>query len=415
VGTRVRWAEYTELAAIFFLQAMATGMWMVPLSRVLEAHGLAALRPFAFATSATAAFISPLIFGAMADRQASPTRVLRWLASASAIAMSVATWSIGTGYPAGTVLLLIQVYAICAAPTGSIATTIVFSMLQDSQRQFGPIRAIATFGWMCGCWLISALNADASTLAGYSGAVAWLGLAVFTRFLPSVPPPAASGKVTLKERLGWDALVLLRNHDHRVVFITAALFNIPLAAFYPFTPAHLRQLGLTHTSAWMSLGQITEIVAMLGLAGLFARWRLKWIFAGGLAVGVLRYALCCLDGKTWVLLGVTLHGASFTLFYITSQIYLNERVDPAWRGRAQALFWLMSGGVGSLLGYLGTGFWLRLSTHQGVTHWPVFWGGLSLAICAVFVFFLIAYHGRGGFLIAKPSRTTQPPQPSPPR
>ena len=62
-------------------------MWFVPLSSVLAAHGLAHIRPYAFATSGVAAFVSPLLFGAVADRHASPVKVLRWLAIATAIAI----------------------------------------------------------------------------------------------------------------------------------------------------------------------------------------------------------------------------------------------------------------------------------------------------------------------------------------
>ena len=388
-------AEYGELAALFFFQAMALGMWMVPLSRVLAAHGLPQLRAYAFATLAVAAFISPLLFGAMADRHVSPVQVLRWLAVASGSAMAVVSWSIGHGWPTGVILAMVQVFSICASPTGSIATTIVFSRLRDSPREFGPVRAVATFGWMCGCWLVSGLGADASTLSGYGGAVVWLVLGLFNYLLPSVPPPAAVGPVTWRERMGWDALGLLKHHDHRVVFITTALFSIPLAAFYPFAPAHLHQLGFQRTSAWMSLGQVTEILAMFSLAGLLTNWRLKWILGGGLIVGLLRYGLCTLNGRLPVLAGVTLHGFSFTLFYITAQIYLNERIDPAWRARAQALMSMMNAGVGNLLGYLGTGFWLEACTRGGRTDWSSFWGGLSIVVLLVLSYFLLAYHGQG--------------------
>jgi MFS family permease len=400
-NTKVRWPEYGELAGLFFLQAMATGMWMVPLGRVLSAHGLAEIRAPAFATSAVAALLSPLVFGAMADRHAAPVRVLRWLSMASAVGMALATTSISRGWASWVVLVLIQVYAVCAAPTGSLASTIVFSRLHDSQRQFGPIRAVATFGWMCGCWLISALGADSSPLAGYTGAIAWLLLGFFTHLLPSVPPPPVPGGVTWRQRLGWDALALLRNPDHRVVFVTVALFNVPLAAFYPFAPQHLKQLGFERTSAWMTLGQVTEVMTMVTLAGLFASLRLKWIFVAGLSVGILRYALCALDERFWMLAGVTLHGLSFTLVFITAQIYLNERVAREWRARAQALMWLLSGGVGNLVGYLGSGYWLRASTRVGLTHWGQFWGGLAGVMVLVLCYFVWAYHGQGGGLRRK--------------
>jgi nucleoside transporter len=390
----IRQAEYFELMGLFFIQWMAMSVWFVPLSSVLDAHGLNAIKPFAFATSAIAAFVSPLIFGAMADRHASPVKVLRGLTTATALAMLLATWSIKQHWPAGVVLLLIQLLMLCSAPTASICTSIVFARLKNSQREFGPIRATGTFGWMCGCWLVSALNADSSALAGFTGVVVWLALAAFTFFLPNVPPPEVVGRVTLKQRMGWDALVLLKNPDHRVVFITAALFNIPLAALFPFMPPNLQQLGLQHTSAWMSLGQVSEIIAMFTLAGMFARWRLKWIFAAGLGFGLLRFGLCALNTKAWLLLGLSLHGFSYAFYFITAQIYLDERVDAAWRTRAQALFSLMTSGVGNLAGYLGTGWWFTVCAKSGATQWPMFWGGLSLSVAIVAIYFLTAYHGK---------------------
>ena len=35
----IRRAEYAELIALFFLQGAASGMWLVPLSAMLDAHG----------------------------------------------------------------------------------------------------------------------------------------------------------------------------------------------------------------------------------------------------------------------------------------------------------------------------------------------------------------------------------------
>jgi MFS family permease len=377
---------------------MALAMWFVPLTRVLDTHGMQAIRPFAYATTALAAFVSPLIFGALADRHAAPVRVLRGLAIATAAAMALASTAIQLRWNVWLVLALIQLHALCSSPAWSISNTIVFSRLHDAKRQFGPIRAMATLGWMAGCWIVSALGADASTLSGYAGAVAWLVLASFTLLLPHVEPPKLERKITLRERLGLDALALLKIRDHRVVFITAALFAIPLAGFYPYSPPQLRELGLVRTTAWMSLGQVTEIIAMVWLGALMLRWRLKWLFVLGLSFGVIRFALTALGGKAWVLAGVTLHGFSFTLVFITAQIYLDERVDPAWRARGQALMTLMNSGVGNLLGYLGSGLWFGICLAHRQGGWPLFWTGLSAASGAVLIYFLIAYRGVGSGL-----------------
>lgn len=392
---RLPWLVYAELTALFFMQGAALGMWFVPLTNVLDAHGLHAIKPYAFATTGIAAFISPLFFGAMADRHASPLKVLRGLALATAGTMTLASYVIGRGGNPWLAVFAIQLHALCSSPAWSIAATVVFSRLRDARREFGPIRAVATLGWMAGCWLVSALNADASTRAGYCGAAAWLIVAGVTFIVPGKDPLRATGALTLRERFGLDALTLLKNSDHRVVFITAALFNISLAAFYPYTPPHLRDLGFTHTASWMTLGQLTEIVAMLGLARLLTRWRLKWIITAGIGIGVVRFALCALDERAWLLFGLTLHGASYTLVAITAQIYLEQRIDPAWRARAQALMSLMVGGVGNLAGYLGAGWWFAKTTRAGGHDWPVFWWGFAAATGVVGAYFLTAYRGRG--------------------
>lgn len=374
---------------------MAMGMWFVPLGSVLHAHGYGEYRPVIFATSGISAFISPLIFGALADRHFAPVRVLRWLGLATGVAMLLATAAIGAGLPWYWVLAVCQLHSLCGAPTFSLTTVIVLARLKDSKREFGPLRAMATGGWMAGCWLVSALGADTTTSAGYAGAMIWLFVVAFTWAIPAIPPPKQPGLHTWRERLGLDALVLLKNRDHRVVFIAAAIFNIPLCAFYPYTPQHLTDLGMGHTTAWMSLGQVTEIIAMFLMAALLARWRLKWIFAAGIAAGIVRYAFCALDTRAAVLIGITLHGFAFALFFITGQIYLDQRIDPSWRARAQALWQLVTTGFGNTAGYLACGAWFLACKVEGGVQWPAFWSGLALSIFIILPWFLYAYRGRG--------------------
>jgi MFS family permease len=394
-------AVFLGSGPLFFIQWMAAAAWTVPLSLVLKAHGLGQIIPYAFATSALASFVSPLIFGAMADRHFAPVRVLRWLALASMTAVILTSTAIQYRCNPCLVLALIQLYALCTAPTTSISTAIVMSTMNDPRSQFGPVRAMGTLGWMAGGWLISLLSADASPLAGLTCAATWLGLAAFTLTLPHVEPPENSQHLSWHERLGLDALTLLRQRDHRVVFLVTTLISIPMQAFYQFTPIALRDAGFTRVSAWTTLGQTTELVAMFSLGALFLRWRVKWILALGLFFAVLRFAFCAVNGKLWLLGGVMVHGVNYALVFATAAIYVNERVDPAWRARAQALLSLLNGGVGNLIGALGTGWWFAAcTTHAGsekslgTTNWPVFWGGLSAASAAVLIYFLVAYRGR---------------------
>jgi MFS family permease len=387
----LRKAEYFELLVLFFIQGAAMAVWFVPLGLILDAYGLHSIKPLAFAASAVAAFISPLMFGAMADRHVPPAKVLRWLALATSASTILVSTAIKNHCHSWLILSLIQIFYFSYAPMFSISSALVLARLRNARKEFGPVRCMATIGWMAGCLLVSALNLDTSAFAGYVGAVLWLAVAGFTRFLPALEIPQSVQNLTWHERLGLDALKLLRNHDTRVIFITTTLFNIPLAAFYPYAPTHLHDLGLTHTSAWMCLAQGSEIIAMFSIGGLLLKWNLKWIFACGLGFGVARFAFSAFDTGPSLLLGVFLHGASFTLVFVIAQIYLEQRINPAWRTRAQALLSLMNGGVGNLIGYLGTGWWFTECTHPTGTNWTFFWGGLALTVGLVMIYFLLAY------------------------
>lgn len=389
----LRRAEYAELIVLFFVQGAALGMWFVPLSAVLSANGLESIRPFAFATSALAAFISPLVFGAVADRHVSPVKVLRGLSLATAVTMALAGTAIQLHWRPWLVLAVIQIHALCSAPNFSISSAIVFARLADAQREFGPVRSLATIGWMFGALVVGLLSADTSARASYLGAGTWLVVCAFTYWLPALETPTSAEHLSWRERLGLDALTLLKNPDHRVVFIIAALANIPIAGFYPYAPPHLEALGFKHTSAWMSLAQTTEVIAMFSIGAMLTFWRLKWVFVVGLGFGVARFALSALNTRATLLAGIILHGASFAFVYITAQIYVDQRIAPVWRARAQALLTLMSSGVGNLLGYLATGWWFARCATSGSAQWPTFWGGLSAGMGLVLAYFLIAYRG----------------------
>lgn len=383
-----------KLALLFFFTAMPMGMWNVPLANIYAAYGREHLVPWVLATSAVAAFISPLFVGALADQKMSPTLLLRWLSLATGAALALTCASLAWDWDDGMVLLCAQIQALVATPVWSITSSIVFSQLQTPTKQFGPLRACATFGWMAGCWIVSfVLHADASLVAGFTASGLWILVMGLSWTLPMIQPGDIQGKRTFRQILGLDALDLLKNRDHRVVFITAALYSIPLAAFYPYTARHLKDLRVENISAVISLAQTTEVLTMLLLAGVLARFRLKWVFLSGITICVFRYALNSLDTQAWIMVGTTLHGFAFTLYFITTQIYLEERIDRKWRVRAQALLYLLMSGVGNLIGYLGGGWWHAYCTHSDITNWSLFWKGESALTAAVCLFFAFAYRG----------------------
>jgi len=390
-------SSFLSLAVFFFFQWCATGMWNVPFSNILKAAGLASFIAPAFACSATAAFISPLLVGSLADRGFSPVKLLRGLFWLSGLMLGFAFLAIDRGWGGTALLVGMQLHALCVSPTTSLVATIALAEFRQPSQQYGPLRLWGTIGWItAGCIVSWVLAADASPVSGYVSAAMFISLGFATYALPTQKLASAGGARNWKELLGLDALQLLRNRDHRTILISVTLFGIPVAAYYPYTPLHLSALGFAHPSATLSIGQISEVTALLLLAGLTRRIRLKWVLLGGLLFGVMRYGLFALDTPAALLVGISLHGACFAFYNITAQIYLAERVEPVMRARAQALFSMLTNGVSNLLGYLGTGWLFQLtSTSAGGARWPLFWSLLCAATVAVAVYFSCNYQGAG--------------------
>lgn len=390
--------ERFKLAALFFMTAHALALWSVTFSKVLKAYGYEDIIPYVGNTSVTAslaAIVSPLMVGALADQRYSSERVLRWLCLGAGTFMALMFYAIQQHWHWAVVVGLAQLLALWAMPSFGLSTSLVISRLSRPREQFGPLRAAATLGWIVAGVMISlVLQADSSVASGYASAIAWVLLIGITYTLKPVPPPGSKEQRTLVDTLGLEAWTLLKDPNHRVVFVGAALYNMPLAAFYQFTPLHLDARGSSHAGLNMSIGQIMEVVGLLSLASLLTRFRLKWLFLAGIGCGALRYVLFAMDSLGTLRAGIFMHGMLFTLFFMTAQIYLEQRIPAAMRARAQALLSLMMSGIGNLFGSLGCGWWWHACTKNDVTDWRLYWTGLTAVIGVIFLWFAISYKGR---------------------
>lgn len=385
-----------SLAVLFFLQAAAMAAYTLPFANVLRLYGLGEFIVFAFCAGGVAAFISPMIVGSLADRSFPAERLLAGLSLSSAALLALVFWSVENRWGPGWFFVFMGAFALCNSPSFGLITSIVLARLSDPRREFGPLRVWATWGWMIASFGVSwVLRADHSPRSGYGAACVLLILGIFSLFLTPTPP-VVSGRTPrrIRDFFGWEALGLLKHPDHRLIFLTSAVFSALLSTFYRYSPPHLTDNGVRYPSAVMGTAQVAEGVAMFALAGLLLRFRLKWVLLAGLLLGVLRLALMATDANRWMYLSVLLHGPVFVLFYPASQIYLEQRVDVRLRTQGQSLLTLLNSGVGNLSGYLLIELWHRHCTAGGETDWTRFWA-LPAAVCALLAAcFAVFYEGR---------------------
>lgn len=395
VGTKLGRGGSWWIAVAFFLISVAPGMWLPCLPNVLDTRGMKWVLPYAFAVAPAVALISPMIFGSMADYRFSAQKLMGVLSIVGAGFLAMAFISIDLGWGPWAYLAFQTMNALTAAPMWSLLSTTAFANLDNADKSFPLYRVWGTFGWIAAGVTVSLLGWDSSAMTGVAAAGVRVLLGFVCFLMPDTPPQGdlGHGKPSWKKYLGLDALVMFKNPSMRVFLLTSVLFAIPLGAFYMYTPILLRTLADPHPAASMTLGQLTEILAMLMLSGMLARGKLKWVLVASLFVGLLRYILFAIGSSTggliWIWLGIAMHGPCYTFFYVTGQMLVDKRVRPAMRGQAQALLSTLAG-VGGFAGSLLCGWYF--GKVMGIPGgWTIYWLGLAVAVLGCGVYFTLCY------------------------
>jgi nucleoside transporter len=243
-------------------------------------------------------------------------------------------------------------HMLCFYPTLALSNSIAMRHVQDTERQFPLIRVFGTIGWIVAGLSLTFLLWDTKVQMFYLAGGAALLLGIVSFFLPSTPP-TSSGKVGIRQVLGLDALVMLKDRSYLVFLLSSTLICIPLAFYYQITSRVVEMVGLP-IGQTMSYGQMSEIFFMLVMPFFFKRLGVKWMLAIGMACWVLRYALFAFGAPEqviWmILVGVIVHGICYDFFFVTGQIYTDKKAPEAIRGQAQGMLVLFTLGIGMLIG-----------------------------------------------------------------
>ncbi len=376
---------------------MTPGFWVPALTNILKARGMSGWVGLAFMVGPLCALISPLIGGALADQRVAANRLFAWSSFVSAAVLLGAFAALDLAWNPWWFIGLLGAYSLFSAPSWGLLATISLSHLPHGERQYPLVRMGATLGWMAAGLITSlAMHADTSPTAGYASAVTRLASGVVALLLPHTPPLGRG--LNWKSRLGLDAFVLLKQRDHAVFFAVTLLFSIPITCFYMYAPEMLENLGDRHTTATMTMAQVTEVAAMLLVGSAMMRYSVKAILLWGLGLSVLRFGMSAYAGASgmiqWHIAGIALHGMCYTFYFITAQVFLDRRVEPGLRGQAQGLLALVSGGLGPLAGAKVCAYFHDRFVHNG-QGWVSFWQAIAAMIAICFVIFALFYRGLG--------------------
>jgi nucleoside transporter len=339
-----------KLSVMMFLEYFVWGAWYVTMGTWLGSIGFSGEQiGLTYGTTALAAMISPFFVGMIADRFFATQRLLAILHALGGLAILYAS----TLTAFGPLYSVILVHTLFYMPTLALTNSLSFRQMRDPGREFPPVRVLGTIGWIIAGLVVGTLGVEATSRPLQLAAFGSFALAAFCLVLPHTPPQK-TGRVRVRDVLGLDALALLKDRSFAVFVLGSFLVCIPLQFYYAFANPFLNELGVTNAAGKMTMGQMSEIVFMLLMPWFFRRLGVKNLLLVGMAAWVARYALFAHgnnEAYVWMLYaGILLHGICYDFFFVTGQIYVDQKAPGNVRAAAQGFITFVTYGVGMLIG-----------------------------------------------------------------
>ncbi|MEM6646557.1 MAG: MFS transporter [Bacteroidota bacterium] len=391
-----------RLSVMMLLQYFIWGAWAPTLGNYMTQIDMGDQINWAYSLGPICAIIAPFFLGMVADRFFDSEKVLGVLCVIAGAAMMAMPSFAGTPL----FLTLLFIHALCYFPTLGLTASLAFSHMTNPGKEFPIVRVFGTIGWIIAGLLIGwGLQADSTPTPLYVGGAAAVLLGVYSFTLPKTPPPSRGQKTSWQQLLGVDALKALNSRSLITFMVAATLIFIAFGTYFPYAPVFFKtlntELGLSwfeNPSVEMSFGQISELFFMLLIPLLFARLGVKWMLILGMLAWVARFTLfagASISGTVWMLLlGILIHGICYDFFFVTGQIYIDQKTAPALRGQMQGLLVLLTQGVGFFLGTQLSGAFVNTYGTNGVLalpDWQLFWGLFAGATAVFTILFFVAF------------------------
>jgi MFS family permease len=433
-----------RLSIMMFLQYFVWGIWLPMLGQRLGKNDLnldVNAIGWIYTVYGFGAILGPFIVGQLADRYFATEKVMA-LAHALGGALLIATAYFSTFLP---IFVLLFIYCNLYMPTMALSNSITFRSLGEANQSYFPgIRLWGTIGWIA-AGLSFAAYLDYNGLGFYQSffdlfgqhaaferflswwrsavvpalkplfAIAWVGepsfrdclriaglvsvvYAIYCLTLPHTPPvPAKESDPVDKKSAILESLELMRFRSFAVLITVSGLIGIMLAFYFACENFFLEAIGIQprNIGAFMTLGQIAEVVVMALVPVAVAKLGVKNTMLIGASAWALRFGLSAYGQPQWLMIAtIALHGFAFGFFFVVGQMFVDRAASADIKASAQNFFVFAVYGLGTILGSVLTGWVRGLNTRTvdgiAVENWRGIWlGPFVLTIVCIIAFGLL--------------------------
>ncbi|HEY0264536.1 MAG TPA: MFS transporter [Granulicella sp.] len=385
-----------RLSIMMFLEYFIWGAWYVTLGTWLAAlHFNGSEIGVAAGATSIGAIVAPFFVGLVADRFFATQKILAVLHLLGGCLL------LATAQQKGFVSLyvLVLLYCLCYMPTLALTNSLALRQMTDTKQEFGVVRVLGSGGWIVAGLLIGFLRKEATEVPMEIAGVASLVMGLYSLTLPHTPPLGRDdrGAAGIFPR---EVLALLKERSTLIFVIASVLICIPLQFYYAFTNLFLNQVGVVNAAGKMTGGQISELVCMVSIPWFFRRLGVKYMLVAGMAAWVLRYLFFAYGDASagmWMLWGgIVTHGICYDFFFVTGQIYIDEKVNANLRAAAQGLITFLTYGVGMFIGAWLSGrvvdhYTLPVAAGEITYNWRSIWIFAAALAGVVLVLFLATF------------------------
>jgi nucleoside transporter len=387
-----------RLSMMMFLEYFIWGVWYVTLGTWLgqTLHFSGKEIGLAAGTTALGAMLSPFLVGLMADEWFATQRLLASLHGIGGVLL----WFASTRSEFGPMYIVLLIYSLCYMPTMALTNSLSFRQMKDPKQDFGSIRVLGTAGWIVAGLLIGYMRVESTAVPIRLAAASSILMAVYCLTLPHTPPLRAASGFKLSNIFPAEAFSLFKDRNFSVFALASFLICIPLQFYYAFTNPFLNEIGVQNAAGKMTMGQMSELLFMVTLPWFFRRLGVKYTLTLGMLAWVLRYLLFGFGNNStlvWMLyVGIILHGICYDFFFVTGQVYVDQKAPLALRAAAQGLITFITYGIGMFLGAYLSGWvvdlYAKVSPTAALVHdWRSIWMVPAVGSAMVLFIFLVGF------------------------